>query len=245
MGRGDPGPIQRRGSSRRLLRQLERSDQRPETDFDQASEQERYARKANRVAIHHGEGNVVAVIEIVSPGNKDSSAAIRTFAEKVADLLRQGVNMLIVDLFPPGPRDPQGIHKVISNEIGDQPFALPPGKPLTLAAYQAEPTKTAYVEPVAVGNRLPEMPPVPDRRVVRQRAARGDVSDDVERLAGRASPIGRSGRLRLGPRASTRPVLGDHPRHATEITPIAGDDDRAVFQGDGRDTQVHRSDIQA
>ncbi len=137
---------------------LERGDQLPDTDFDDMSEQERYARKANRIAIHHGEGNVVAVLEIVSPGNKDSRAAIRTFAEKVADLLRQGVNILIVDLFPPGPRDPQGIHKVILNEIGDQPFELPLGKPLTLASYQAEPTATAYVEPVAVGDRLPEMP---------------------------------------------------------------------------------------
>jgi hypothetical protein len=56
------------------------------------------------------------------------------------------------------PRDPQGIHKVICEEIGDLPFELPPGKPLTLAAYQVEPTKTAYIEPIAVGDRLPEMP---------------------------------------------------------------------------------------
>ena len=103
-------------------------------------------------------GNVVAVIELVSPGNKDSRNAIRTFAEKVGDLIRQGVNVLVVDPFPPGPRDPQGIHKVILDEIGDQPFELPPGKPLTLASYQAEPTRTAYVEPIAVGDPLPEMP---------------------------------------------------------------------------------------
>ena len=130
----------------------------PKTAFVQPIDQGRYARKANRVAIHHELGNVVAVIEIVSPGNKDSRAALRTLAEKVADLLRQGVNVLIVDLFPPGPRDPQGIHAVILDEIGDQPFELPPGTPLTLAAYQAEPTLTAYVEPVAVGGLLPEMP---------------------------------------------------------------------------------------
>ena len=130
----------------------------PKTSIVQSTEQERYARKANRIAIHHELGNVVAVIELVSPGNKDTRPAIRTFAEKVADLLRQGVNVLIVDPFPPGPRDPQGIHKVIWDEIADQPFELPPGKPLTLVSYQAEPTKTAYVEPVAVGDRLPEMP---------------------------------------------------------------------------------------
>lgn len=137
---------------------LERGDQLPDTDFDNSSEQERYARKANRIAIHHGEGNVVAVLEIVSPGKKDSRAAIRTFAEKVTDLLREGVNVLIVDLFPPGPHDSQGIHTFIWDEVPGYPFELPPGKPLTLASYQAEQTKTAYVEPVAVGDRLPEMP---------------------------------------------------------------------------------------
>ena len=35
---------------------------------------------------------------------------------------------------------------------------MPPGKPLTLASYQAGPTTTVYVEPVAVGDRLPDMP---------------------------------------------------------------------------------------
>jgi hypothetical protein len=68
------------------------------------------------------------------------------------------VNLLVVDLFPPSERDPQGIHKAICGEIGDRPFELPPDKPLTLASYRAFPIKTAYVEPVAVGDDLPEIP---------------------------------------------------------------------------------------
>jgi hypothetical protein len=123
-----------------------------------ALEGERYARKANRIAVHHELGNVVAVIELVSPGNKESKHAIRAFVEKAADLIRQGVNLLVVDLFPPGPRDPQGVHQVIWDEITNQPFELPPGKPLTVAAYQSAPTRIAYVEPVAVGDPLPDMP---------------------------------------------------------------------------------------
>jgi hypothetical protein len=35
---------------------------------------------------------------------------------------------------------------------------LPPDKPLTIASYRAFPVKTAYVEPVAVGDDLPEVP---------------------------------------------------------------------------------------
>lgn len=131
---------------------------RPRTTFVIPLAEERYAAKANRIAVHHELGDVVAVIEIVSPGNKDSYHALRSFREKASDLLRAGVNLLVIDLFPPGNRDPQGIHKAIWDEITDYPFELPPGKRLTLASYQARPIMTAYVEPVAVGDPLPDMP---------------------------------------------------------------------------------------
>ena len=84
-----------------------------------------YAKRADRVVIRHGRGKVVAIIEIVSPGNKESRHAIRSFVEKAADILNQGVNLLVVDLFPPTPRDPQGIHKAIWDEFGDEPFEAP------------------------------------------------------------------------------------------------------------------------
>ena len=66
--------------------------------------------------------------------------------------------MLVIDLFPPTKRDPQGLHKAIWDEFEDDDFTLPPDKPLTLAAYAAGPIKTAYVEPIAVGDVLPDMP---------------------------------------------------------------------------------------
>ena len=122
------------------------------------AEPEAYARRANRVTIRHPRGKVVAVIEIVSPGNKDSRHALRSFVEKAAEFLRQGIHLLVIDLFPPTKRDPSGIHKAIWDEIRDEPFELPPDKPLTLAAYSAGEVKVAYVEPVAVGDCLPAMP---------------------------------------------------------------------------------------
>jgi hypothetical protein len=118
----------------------------------------RYARKADRVTVRHIHGQVIAVIEIVSPGNKASRHALHAFVQKMTELLDQGIHLLVVDLFPPGNRDPQGVHKVIWDEIVEEPFELPPDKRLTLAAYQAGPDKTAYVEPVAVGDALPDMP---------------------------------------------------------------------------------------
>ena len=117
-----------------------------------------YARKANRVTVRHPDGDVVAIVEVVSPGNKDSQHAIRTFARKAAALLQAGVHLLIVDLFPPSRRDPQGIHKVIWDRLRNEPFELPASKPLTLAAYTAGTEIVAYVEPAAVGDSLIDMP---------------------------------------------------------------------------------------
>ena len=86
------------------------------------AEQAVYARRADRVVVRHGRGRVVAVVEIVSPGNKSNRHTIRAFVEKAGEMLRQGVNLLVVDLFPPTSRDPQGIHKAIWDEFGDEPF---------------------------------------------------------------------------------------------------------------------------
>jgi hypothetical protein len=121
-------------------------------------DRERYVRKANRVVIRHDLGEVVAVIEIVSPGNKDREHSLRAFVDKAVHLLVQQVNLVIIDPFRPGEHDPQGVHKAIWDELTDEPFALPPDKPLTVAAYQAAPIRIAYVEPIAVGDPLPDMP---------------------------------------------------------------------------------------
>jgi len=130
----------------------------PNTQFVNQADVERYAAKANRVVVRHSLGKVVAVVELVSPGNKDSRHALRSFVEKTVDLLYDNINLLVIDPILPGPRDPQGIHKAIWDEISDEPFELPSDHKLTLAAYQAAPIKTAYVQPFAVGEIIPDMP---------------------------------------------------------------------------------------
>src|SRR5216683_142268 len=86
---------------------------------------ERITNRANRIVVKHHLGRIVAVIEIMSPGNKDSRAAVRDFVDKIIDFLRAGVHVLLVDLFPPTPRDPLGMHKLLWDEISDEPFAFP------------------------------------------------------------------------------------------------------------------------
>jgi len=118
-----------------------------------------YARRANRIAIHHGLGRVVAMIEVVSPGNKDSKHAIASFVAKAVDFLRNGIHFLVIDPFPPGPRDPDGIAQAIWDElVGERLPDRPADEPLAVAAFDAGEPLTAYVESLAVGGPLPEAP---------------------------------------------------------------------------------------
>ena len=49
-------------------------------------------------------------------------------------------------------------HEHIWSEIADESFHLPPGKPLTLVSYSAGDLKQAFIDPVTVGDELPQMP---------------------------------------------------------------------------------------
>ncbi len=131
----------------------------PRVQYRARAEPDLYAAKAKAVTIRHTSNHrVVAIVEIVSPGNKNSRNGLRAFVDKAVELLRGGIHLLILDLFPPSPRDQQGIHRAIWDEFIDNEFALPPDKPLTLAAYVADKWPEAFVEPTAVGAALPEMP---------------------------------------------------------------------------------------
>jgi hypothetical protein len=131
----------------------------PTVRFRAAAEPQQYARKRKRVVIRHSsDDRVVAMIEVVSPGNKASRQALRSFVEKALELLEAGIHLVVLDLFPPGPRDPQGIHAAIWSEIEDDGFQLPPDKKLTLVSYSAGAVKQAFIEPVAVGDVLLPMP---------------------------------------------------------------------------------------
>jgi hypothetical protein len=130
----------------------------PRTRLTQRAEADSYVRKASRITVRHRHGKVIAVIEILSPGNKGSQAEFRALVEKSAELMRQGIHLMVIDLFPPGKRDPQGIHKAIWDQFAEEELAVPADKPLTLASYDAGPDYVAYVEFVAVGDELPDMP---------------------------------------------------------------------------------------
>ncbi len=105
----------------------------PRTRLTRRAEADSYVRKASHITVRHRHGKVIAVIEIIAPGNKASQAEFRTLVEQSADLIRQGIHLLVIDLFPPTRRDPQGIHKAIWDQFAEEDLALPADKRLTLA----------------------------------------------------------------------------------------------------------------
>ncbi|MCR4411646.1 MAG: DUF4058 family protein [Thermoguttaceae bacterium] len=128
---------------------------RPTAETDMAF----YRRKQNLIAVRHVSGDrLIAVVEVVSPGNKAGRNSLRSFVAKAAELLERGIHLLILDLLPPGRRDPQGLHAEIWEEVAGQEYTAPTDKPLTLAAYESGLTIRAYVIPAAVGDVLTDMP---------------------------------------------------------------------------------------
>ncbi|HEY2416216.1 MAG TPA: DUF4058 family protein [Pirellulaceae bacterium] len=123
------------------------------------TEMEFYRRKQSHISVRHTtDDKVVAIVEVVSHGNKSSQRALSQFTDKAAQLMDHGIHLLILDVQPPSSRDPHGIHSEIWEYITGQPEKPLPSKPLTLAAYEASAGIRCFVQHVAVGERLPEMP---------------------------------------------------------------------------------------
>ena len=74
----------------------------PKTSIAVQRELEGYPLRQRHLSIRHSSGDrIVAIIEIVSPGNKSSRRAVQQFLQKANDTLERGHHLLIVDLFPP------------------------------------------------------------------------------------------------------------------------------------------------
>ncbi len=152
-------PVQRSPSATEPSGGVAVAEAPPRVRFHCQPEADMYATKARTVVIRHrSRHQIIAMIEIVSPGNKAGATAFAAFVHKADQTLLSGIHMLIVDLFPPTARDPDGIHRVIWARESDGDFALPADKPLTCVSYVGYPKLAVYLEPVAVGDPLPDLP---------------------------------------------------------------------------------------
>ena len=136
-------------------------DHPPKVFLTQDAEERLYASKRNRIAIRHRSGDrTVALIDVVSPGNKQSTHELQRLLEKIESALTAGVHVLLLDLHPPGRHDPRGIHVAFwEYAFGPVPELTEPPR-ATLASYRADPETiaTAYVQPLSLGEPLPDMP---------------------------------------------------------------------------------------
>lgn len=131
----------------------------PKTRFHITDEPRWYASKQKAVVVRHVTGHrIVAVLEIVSGGNKDSKSAFEMFVRKAQELIYGGIHLALVDLYPPTRRDPEGIHPAVWGDDDADTFRFDKRKPLTCASYVGGPGAQAFVEPVAIGDALPDLP---------------------------------------------------------------------------------------
>lgn len=133
----------------------------PKTRFNHEADASLYAARSTQVVVRHVSGDrIVGFIEIVSPGNKHSAVAFRNFVEKLGAAIQAGCHLLVIDLHPPTPRDPRGVHAKFwedSYGITSAP-GVEPENPLGMAAYVSAMRPVAYFEPFAVGSTLIDMP---------------------------------------------------------------------------------------
>jgi hypothetical protein len=131
----------------------------PKVTLTSEADRAYYRRKKSTVVIRHVTGDdVVAMVEIVSPGNKDRKRSLQAFVEKAGSLLDQSIHLLVLDVLPPGRFDPNGIHGAIWEAVAGEDYTRPQGKPLTLVGYESGLAFRAYIEPLAVGDTLIDMP---------------------------------------------------------------------------------------
>ena len=118
--------------------------------------------QVRQVVIRRASGHqTVAIIEIVSPSNKDRRDSVRELSSKVERLLRAGVHILLIDLLPPTRHDPRGMHGAVWARFDRKRYRPPEGEPLTLASYRWDEVARepeAILEPIAVGRTPVPMP---------------------------------------------------------------------------------------
>jgi hypothetical protein len=117
-----------------------------------------YARRRRTVVIRHVSGHeIVALIEVISPGNRSSQRELDELLDKLVSAINQGYHLLVIDLFPPTRVAPTGVHGALLDSLSGGQYVPPPGRPLTLSAYAAGLTPRTFVEPMQVGALLCDM----------------------------------------------------------------------------------------
>lgn len=118
-----------------------------------------YVKRQDSLVIRHRSGNkIVALVELISRGNKASRDELESFIRKAQACFQANIHLTLVDLHPPGRLDPHGMHAAIWETRGEDAPTVPAEKPLQAVSYEAGDDVTAYVEPFAAGECIPDAP---------------------------------------------------------------------------------------
>lgn len=107
---------------------------------------------------HVTDDRIVALLEIISPANKDRKKSVEQILNKMEDALAHGIHLVIVDMIPAGRHDPHGIPGALLERLGETAKRPPANEPLSLASFDATIPIVAYWEHIAFGRKLPDMP---------------------------------------------------------------------------------------
>jgi hypothetical protein len=114
-----------------------------------------------RILDERDDARLVAVVELVSPRNKEDSEACRAFAAKCATYLQRGIGVVVVDIVTTR-------HANLHNELidvlrMDAPFRLAPDVLLVALAYRpthrdGQDEVDVWAVPVQLGGTFPVLP---------------------------------------------------------------------------------------
>ena len=99
----------------------------------------------------------VAVLEVVSPGNKDSQERARQFREKLLECLAAGLHVLVVDLLPSTAPEP-GIAASVARELGSDDVPAGGRHATSFEVQREPPTVRVYHQALVLGRALPPTP---------------------------------------------------------------------------------------
>jgi hypothetical protein len=99
----------------------------------------------------------VALLEVVSPGNKDSQPRADQFRDKLVECVASGLHVLLVDLLPPTRLAP-GIGAAVARELGGADVPEEGRSTTSFEVQERPPTVRVYHATLALGATLPSAP---------------------------------------------------------------------------------------
>jgi hypothetical protein len=105
-----------------------------------------------------GTRRLIALVELASAANKDRPENVTAYAGKAKAALDAGVHVVHLDILPPTKFTPMGLGGAIWSAVNGNDYPFTPEKPLAADAFRSGQVMDLYVNPLAVGDELPDVP---------------------------------------------------------------------------------------